>query len=50
MSIGANRDQVRRFEKHVMVYIHDLYRAALRLTGQATDAEDLVDTSHARSP
>ncbi|NIR59389.1 MAG: RNA polymerase sigma factor, partial [Gammaproteobacteria bacterium] len=34
--------QVRRFERAVRPWLHDLHRLALRLTGNADDAEDLV--------
>ncbi len=49
MSLDANSDKVRRFEKHILVYLDDLYRVALRLTGQATDAEDLVQDTCLRA-
>ena len=40
MSLDGPGDKVRRFEKRVLVYLNDLYRVALRLTGQVM--EDLV--------
>ena len=49
MSIEAGNDEVRRFEKHILVYLDDLYRAALRLTGHAADAEDLVQETCLRA-
>lgn len=49
MSIDRESDRVQRFEKHVLVYLNDLYRAALRLTGQAMDAEDLVQETCLRA-
>jgi RNA polymerase sigma-70 factor, ECF subfamily len=49
VSIDGESDRVRRFEKHVLVHLNDLYRAALRLTGQATDAEDLVQETCLRA-
>jgi RNA polymerase sigma-70 factor, ECF subfamily len=49
VSIEGESDEVRKFEKHVLVYLDDLYRAALRLTGQATDAEDLVQETCLRA-
>jgi DNA-directed RNA polymerase specialized sigma24 family protein len=44
----AETAKVRRFEERVLVHVHDLYRAALRLTGQAPDAEDLVHETRRR--
>jgi sigma-70-like protein len=42
VSLDGPSDKVPRFEKHILVYLDDLYRVALRLTGQVTEAEDLV--------
>jgi RNA polymerase sigma-70 factor (ECF subfamily) len=49
LSIDGTSDRVRRFEKQVLVHLHDLYRAALRLTGRAADAEDLVQETCLRA-
>jgi len=49
LSIEGKSERVQRFEDHVLVHLHDLYRAALRLTGQATDAEDLVQETCLRA-
>ena len=49
MSLSGQSDKVRRFEEHILVYLDDLYRVALRLTGQATDAEDLVQETCLRA-
>jgi RNA polymerase sigma-70 factor (ECF subfamily) len=49
VSIDGGSDEVRKFEKHVLVCLDDLYRAALRLTEQATDAEDLVQETCLRA-
>lgn len=49
MSTAQESDQVRRFEEHVLVHLNDLYRAALRLTGQTTEAEDLVQETCLRA-
>lgn len=49
MSLDGQSDRVRRFEKHILVYLSDLYRVALRLTGQAPDAEDLVQETCLRA-
>jgi len=42
-------EKVQRFEKHVLVYLSEIYRAALRLTGQTADAEDLVQETCLRA-
>jgi hypothetical protein len=49
VSIGRESDQIRRFEKHVLVHLNDVYRPALRLTGHAADAEDLVQETCLRA-
>ena len=45
----ADGDRLQQFEHHVLVYLGDLYRAALHLTRQATDAEDLVQETCLRA-
>ena len=35
----AIHDRIRRFEADVLVHLDDLYRAALRLTGNAAEAK-----------
>ena len=49
MGISHPDDKAERFEKQILVYFHDLYRAAFRLTGQASDAEDLVQEACLRA-
>src|SRR5215468_9678665 len=41
-NLTGESEKVRRFEQYILVYLAELYRAALRLTGQVSDAEDLV--------
>ncbi|TDE29081.1 sigma-70 family RNA polymerase sigma factor [Actinomadura sp. 6K520] len=45
---GADQDR-RRFERDAMPYIDQLYAAALRMTRNPTDAEDLVQDTYARA-
>src|SRR5262249_60486659 len=45
----ATRDRIRRFEADVLVHLDDLYRAALRLTGSAAEAEDLTQDTCLRA-
>ena len=45
----ATRDRIRRFEADVLVHLDDLYRAALRLTGNASEAEDLTQDTCLRA-
>jgi len=49
VSTDGDSDRARRFERHVLVYLDDLYRAALRLTRRAPDAEDLVQETCLRA-
>jgi hypothetical protein len=42
VNLGGRSDKIGRFEKHVLVYLNDLNRAARRLTEQAADADYLV--------
>jgi len=43
------RDRIRRFEADVLVHLDDLYRAALRLTGNAAEAQDLTQDTCLRA-
>ena len=45
----AARDRIRRFEADVLVHLDDLYRAALRLTSNAAEAEDLTQDTCLRA-
>ena len=45
----AARDRIRRFEVDVVVHLEDLYRVALRLTGNAAEAEDLTQDTCLRA-
>jgi RNA polymerase sigma-70 factor (ECF subfamily) len=45
----AARDRIHRFEVDVLVHLEDLYRIALRLTGNATEAEDLTQDTCLRA-
>jgi RNA polymerase sigma-70 factor, ECF subfamily len=49
MSVEGASEGVRQFEKHVLVNLDDLYRAALRLTPQVAAAEDLVQETCVRA-
>jgi RNA polymerase sigma-70 factor, ECF subfamily len=49
VGLDGKSDRIRQFEKLVLVHLNDLYRAALRLTAQATDAEDLVQETCLRA-
>lgn len=45
---GADRDRT-RFEREAVPYIDQLYAAALRMTRNPSDAEDLVQDAYARA-
>jgi RNA polymerase sigma-70 factor, ECF subfamily len=45
----ATRSRVQRFEADVLVHLGDLYRVALRLTGNAAEAEDLTQDTCVRA-
>jgi RNA polymerase sigma-70 factor (ECF subfamily) len=45
----AGGRKLERFGNDVLVYVTDLYRAALRLTGRVSDAEDLVQETCLRA-
>ena len=49
MSPDADAVKLRRFEEQVLPHLDVLYRAALRLTGKAPDAEDLVQETCLRA-
>ncbi len=45
----VSRDRIRRFEADVLSHLDDLYRAALRLTGNAAEAQDLTQDTCLRA-
>jgi RNA polymerase sigma-70 factor (ECF subfamily) len=47
--VDADPAKVHRFEEQVLVHLNDLYRAALRLSGSALDAEDLAQETCLRA-
>jgi len=47
--MSRNAPELRRFEDQVLVHLDVLYRTALRLTGTAADAEDLVQETCLRA-
>jgi RNA polymerase sigma-70 factor (ECF subfamily) len=49
MSSDANATKLQRFDEQVLLHLDALYRAALRLTGKAADAEDLVQETCLRA-
>jgi len=49
MDVPAASDKAERFERQILVHLDDLYRAALRLTDQVSDAEDLVQETCLRA-
>jgi RNA polymerase sigma-70 factor, ECF subfamily len=46
---SADQERVRRFETEVLVHLGDLYRAAARLTGNTSEAEDLTQDTCLRA-
>jgi RNA polymerase sigma-70 factor, ECF subfamily len=44
-----SRDRIRRFEADVLAHLDDLHRTALRLTGNAAEAEDLTQDTCLRA-
>jgi RNA polymerase sigma-70 factor, ECF subfamily len=46
---AASNERAQRFEREILVHFTALYRAALRLTGQVSDAEDLVQETCLRA-
>ncbi|OLC12774.1 MAG: hypothetical protein AUH29_15275 [Candidatus Rokubacteria bacterium 13_1_40CM_69_27] len=49
MKSDAERLRLEQFENQVLIYVKDLHRAALRLTDQLSDAEDLVQETCLRA-
>jgi RNA polymerase sigma-70 factor, ECF subfamily len=45
----SSRDRIRRFETDVLAHLDDLHRTALRLTGNAAEAEDLTQDTCLRA-
>jgi len=49
MGLPGATDKAERFQKQILIHLDDLYRAALRLTNQVSDAEDLVQETCLRA-
>lgn len=49
IGVGARPADRQRFESRILPYLNDLHRAALRLTGTISEAEDLVQETCLRA-